>query len=108
MGSRGELEASMGSDRMTVYDFITRKREEIIIKDAVLDESIAAGHGGGDAGIMRAFCQLLAGTYNGNSVGDVTVSVDNHLTAFAAEESRLTDHVIFMDEYKNKIHCNLT
>ena len=103
MGSRGELQASMGSDRITVYDFITRKREEIIIKDAILDESITAGHGGGDAGIMRAFCQLLAGTYNGNSVGDITVSVDNHLTTFAAEESRLTDRVIFMDEYKRKL-----
>ena len=107
MGSKGELEANMGSDRIIVYDFITRKREEIAIKDAVLDESIASGHGGGDAGIMRAFCQLLSGTYTGNSVANITTSIENHLATFAAEESRLTDKVIFMDEYRNKIHQNI-
>ena len=104
MGSKGELEARMGSDRITVYDFITRKREEIMIKDAVLDETIAGGHGGGDTGIIRAFCQLLMGTYKGNSFADITTSIENHLATFAAEESRLTDQVVFMDEYKNKIH----
>ena len=104
MGSKGELEARMGSDRITVYDFITRKWEEIMIKDAVLDESIASGHGGGDAGIIQAFCQLLAGNYKGKSVANITTSIENHLATFAAEESRLKDKVIFMDEYRDKIY----
>ena len=104
MGSKGELEARMGSDRISLYDFITRKWEEIIIKNAVLDETINGGHGGGDAGIIRAFCQLLMGTYKGSSFANITTSIENHLATFAAEESRLTDKVIFMDEYRNKIH----
>ena len=45
----------------------------------------------------------MAGTYNGRSYANVTTSVENHLATFAAEESRLTDKVVFMDEYRNSI-----
>ncbi len=103
MGTKGELDARMGSETITVYDFATRTREEIKIADAILDESIASGHGGGDLGIIRALCQSFSGNYKGNSIADITTSIDNHLTAFAAEESRLTDKVILLDEYKAKL-----
>ena len=100
MGTKGELEGRMGEDFITVFDFLTRDREKIFIKDAILDETIASGHGGGDVGIVRAFCKIMSGTYTGNALADITTSVDNHLTTFAAEESRLTDTVVFMDKYK--------
>lgn len=103
MGTKGELEGRMDQDYITLYDFETRKHEQLSIRDFVADENITGGHGGGDLGTIRAFCQLMTGTYTGNSVADITTSVDNHLIAFAAEESRLTDKVIFMDEYKNDI-----
>lgn len=104
MGTKGELEGHMDQDHITVYNFTTRKSEQISIKDSVADESIAGGHGGGDAGIVRAFCQLMTGTYAGRAFADVTTSVDNHLTTFAAEESRLTDKVVFMDDYRNEFY----
>ena len=103
MGTKGEIDARMGSETVSVYDFVTRKRDEIKISDAILDESIASGHGGGDIGIICALCQSFCGAYHGKSIADVATSIDNHLTAFAAEESRLTDRVILMEEYKKNI-----
>lgn len=103
MGTKGELEARMDQDTVTVFDFQTRRTEQFSIKDFVADESITGGHGGGDAGIVRAFCQYLSGNYNGEAVASITDSVYSHLVTFAAEESRLTDNVIFMDKYKNQI-----
>ena len=103
MGTKGELEGNMGDDHITVFNFSTRKSEQVSITDSVADESIAGGHGGGDAGIIYAFCKLMAGTYNGKAYANVTTSVENHLATFAAEEYRLTDKVVFMDEYRNSI-----
>lgn len=100
MGTKGELEGIMGEDYITVYDSLTRKYGQISIKDNVADESIAGGHGGGDAGIVRALCQMMTGRYTGNNIADITTSVENHLATFAAEESRLTDKVISMDGYR--------
>ena len=101
MGTEGELEGRMGNDQITVFNFITRKTEQISIKDSVADESIEGGHGGGDAGIVRALCQIMLGTYTGCAYADITTSVDNHLYTFAAERSRLTEAVVDMKEYKS-------
>ncbi len=99
MGTGGELRAEMKSDHITLFDFATRTEQRICISEAVTDESIRGGHGGGDRGIIRSFCQLLTGDYHGNSVTDIATSVENHLVAFAAEESRLQGCVISMQEY---------
>ena len=103
MGTKGEINAEMSSDHITLFDFDTRKTERIFIAEAIRDEEISGGHGGGDRGIIRSFCQFLIGEYKGNSITDVTTSVNNHLTAFAAEESRLTNSVINMNEYKAEL-----
>ena len=108
MGTKGELEGQMDSDHVVLYDFATCRHETISIHDAVLDESIVSGHGGGDTGIIRAFCQMLAGTYTGNAISDITTSVENHLVAFAAEESRLRSKEIRIQEYKEQIGRALT
>ena len=104
MGTKGELYGEMANGYVSVFDFATRNHEKIDIADAILDESISGGHGGGDRGIIRAFCQLLSGTYTGNSITDITTSIENHLVAFAAEESRCKGNVIEMHDYKNIIH----
>ena len=103
MGTKGEISAEMKSDRVTLFDFATRTFEDIVIADAIRDEEISGGHGGGDRGIMCAFCQLLAGTYTGNSITDIGTSIDNHLTAFAAEEARLCGTVVDLKEYKARM-----
>ena len=100
MGTHGELEAQMGQDTVSLYNFITRKRETYSISGFVADESIEGGHGGGDAGIIRAFCQLLTGKYKGCAIADISESIENHIVTFAAEESRLNGTVVDMDEYR--------
>jgi hypothetical protein len=66
------------------------------------DESITGGHGGGDDGIVNDLYDYLTGTYNGNSVANIGVSVANHLIGFAAEEARHTDTVVDVDAYFEK------
>lgn len=99
MGTKGELEGDMSQKTIKLYRFDTMETEEIPIDNAVTDETIFGGHGGGDAGIVRAFCQFMLGTYKGNSITDITTSVENHLATFAAEDARLSGSVITMKDY---------
>ena len=107
MGTKGEIVAEMRKSYISFYDFQTRKTEEISISDAVLDEHISGGHGGGDRGIIRSFCQFLSGNYNGNSITDVSTSIGNHLVSFAAERSRVEGKVIEMSDYIDSIKKNI-
>ncbi len=97
MGTRGELHGSMsGNSPITIFDFETRQTREIPM---VALDGIGGGHGGGDAGIVHSLYEYLVGTYAGHSVSDIAISVDNHLIAFAAEESRRSMTVVDMDDY---------
>jgi hypothetical protein len=51
---------------------------------------------------MRSFCQYLCGTYTGNSVTEITTSIENHLVTFAAERSRHEGSVVTIEEYINE------
>jgi len=99
MGTKGEITAQMSDPFVSLFDFKTRKTIKINIADAVKDESIQGLHGGGDRGIIKTFCQYIAGNYKGNSVSDIETSVENHLVAFMAEESRVNGTIINMDHY---------
>ena len=99
MGTRGEATAYMNGDKIHFFDFLTRTAREIPILNPELDETIFGGHGGGDKGIVDAFVALMDGSYCGNTLSDIEVCCENHLTAFAAEESRLSGRVIDMKEY---------
>ncbi len=106
MGTKGEVNAEMSDDHITLFDFITRKEEKIPVLNAVLDETIKGGHGGGDQGIIKAFCELLLDKYEGKSISTVTTSIENHLASFAAEKSRVEGTVIDMNEYAEEIRRN--
>ena len=93
MGTEGEMFSTMDSDTITLYDFKTRTTEQIPIRDMLKGNTIAEGHGGGDAGIMNAFYDMLCGVECGN-LSDIEISVRNHMIAFAAEESRLTGEAV--------------
>lgn len=99
-GTKGELFAYASSPSIHVFTFADRRSQEIPVMET--DESITGGHGGGDDGIVNDLYDYLTGTYNGNSVANIGVSVANHLIGFAAEEARHTDTVVDVDAYFEK------
>lgn len=103
MGTDGEIRASMGSDTFTVSDFDTEETETLKINDMVVDESIASGHGGGDAGIMLALHDLVAYGKTSESVSDIRTSYENHIIAFAAESSRKNGTVVDVTDYAKNV-----
>ncbi len=64
------------------------------------DVDQSSGHGGGDAGLMHHIVQVMRGeTPPLTSARD---SLESHLMAFAAEESRLEKITINMDQFEQK------
>ncbi|NLN69890.1 MAG: Gfo/Idh/MocA family oxidoreductase [Chloroflexi bacterium] len=58
----------------------------------------ASGHGGGDAGIMRAFVQTLRG--QSPPLTRAEDALESHLLAFAAEAARLDAVAVDMDAFR--------
>lgn len=98
-GTRGELTASMGDATIRLFNLETRKVEQIAIADCVLNDTIVGGHGGGDEGIVSTFRRQLDGETD-VSLADISVSVSNHMIAFAAEQSRLTGQVVDVEAFE--------
>ena len=86
-----------GRYQLTIRYHLTGEEEDvpIIAKDA-------SGHGGGDFGIMHSFVNALRGVPD-DSVTTARESLESHLLAFAAEESRLLHSTINMDEYRARV-----
>ena len=103
MGTKGEIIGNMSDEYVTLFDFMTRETEQVMISGAVQDETINGGPGGGDGGIVRSFVQFVAGEYEGKSITDIDTSIESHLIAFAAEEARLSGKTIDIREFKEKI-----
>ncbi len=99
MGTKGEVYATMKDKTITLYEFETGKKTAVPIVDAITNQEITGGHGGGDRGIMRALSEFLTGTYKGNGLTNISTSVANHLTVFAAEQARREGRVVTVDEY---------
>ena len=84
-GTYGQIDLDELSNTITVGVF--SKPKEIIDIGNLLD--LEDGHGGGDAGIIKELYQNLISTKPGSTT--LQESVESHLMAFAAEESRLKD-----------------
>lgn len=102
MGTKGELTANMEEEYIEFYNFKTNKTEVLMTADEDFDDSIAGGHGGGDAGIMMDLYEYFANNNPSNSISDIGVSCRNHLISFAAEEARVHNTIIDMQEYENR------
>ena len=108
MGTKGEL-ISTDSRKIDLLEFSDedpasetygyRKHQILDTSEVAGDQTIAGGHGGGDAGIIKDLYLLLAEGKSTPSITSIRTSVNNHLTVFAAEKSRATDTVVYMDDY---------
>ena len=108
MGTEGSLHGKMKEPYFTYFSFKTGETTQIPVVDpAKSGEHFGGGHGGGDQGIMSAFFARMLGTYRGKSISTLRQSVENHLMAFAAEESRLAGTVVTMTEYCDKLNEKL-
>ena len=96
-GTKGELYANMTDEEITLYTFEDKKYSKI--QSISLEESIMAGHGGGDTGIINELYEYLNGDYKGFCAADIDISVKNHLIGFAAEKSRHNDTVESVDKF---------
>jgi hypothetical protein len=100
-GTKASLRGHGGRGVLMLCDFRTMSDRTIPISGG------EGGHGGGDYGLMSAFVKALGGegAVLHTSARD---SLESHMMAFAAEESRLDGgKAIDMDEYRARIEAEV-
>jgi predicted dehydrogenase len=99
MGTKGEIRASMEKQEIELIRFGSGKPELIRLNET----EEFAGHGGGDAGLIRDFVRLVreGGALSGLTSADK--SVQSHLMAFAAEQSRVQGRVVELREFAEAV-----
>lgn len=95
MGSKGEIRAIDTTNEIEVQLFGENKKLVINPKE------IGGGHGGGDTGIMEDFIASIL-SKDGKALTTASVSVQSHMMSFAAEESRLNNKIVLMEDYYNQ------
>ena len=86
MGSMGYIEGDM--DRLEIHDF--RSSERTVLETTVLDvdQYAGSGHGGGDWRLAANWAEAVAKQDASLLSSTVDVSIESHIMAFAAEQSR--------------------
>jgi len=97
MGTTGEIRGHLEKNELEIYDFNSEGIETIKAVET------SGGHSGGDEGIMREFVSRIRGNGKKKSSTADDISVQSHLMAFAAEESRLTGKVIDMEKFTKTV-----
>ena len=90
MGTMGEARGN--GKEIEVINFRNNTKETIIVGEG--GNTIATGHGGGDHGLLNAFIKAVKNNDTGFVSSTLEVSLESHLMAFGAEESRLTGKII--------------
>jgi predicted dehydrogenase len=100
-GMRATLLANEARNEIQIVDHSTGQQRFAEIPPA------HGGHGGGDAGLIRAFVGALRGLRQ-DVLTSARESVESHMLAFAAEEARLTGSTVEMAAYRERIEQQLT
>ncbi len=116
MGTKGDL---ISTDFNTIEVNLFRdtdpnsetygRPKKMFVKTDVIDQSIVGGHGGGDGGLIEDAWKLFLKGEQTISVPSIRTSTENHLTVFAAEESRknggqVVDVKEYFKQFLNKKH----
>ena len=90
MGALGQITGDVEENEIQVVSFATGNKTVYRLN------TDAAGHSGGDAGFMRDVVRQMQtdGAYAGRT--NIAQSIESHLIALAAEESRVTGKTIWM------------
>lgn len=92
-GTKGTIETD-DSSTIRVFDFLSGKTETIDTNASAA--SMAGGHGGGDGGLLDAFCTAILENRPELIVSGLDATLESHLVTFAAEESRRTGKTVNM------------
>lgn len=95
MGTLGEIEADMDDAIIRCWRF--GEDQPTIIDVHTLTDDLSV-HGGGDARLMDDLYELLSGGTPSSSLNTIEDSVESHLVAMRAEESRITGKQISLNE----------
>lgn len=96
-GTRATLRAAFTteSSKVEIHDHLTDTKQRVKVPS-----SDGTGHGGGDFGVVVSFVRAMRGETE--ALTNARTSLESHLMAFAAEESRHNNTVIDMAEYRRK------
>ncbi len=96
MGTKGQIRASLGDNSPIKIFSFSNGFEEI---ESTGSNSITAGHGGGDTGIVKTLYDYIIGDYNGVCIPTIEESCYNHLITFAAEQARNENSIVDVENY---------
>ncbi len=89
MGTLGDAVGDMNT--LTITDFRTNQKQ---VWDARQAAKIESGHGGGDYGLMHDFIRAVTQQNPALLTSTIEASMESHLMAFKAEESRLSGKTV--------------
>ncbi len=96
-GTRATLRGTFSgeSSKIEIHDHLTDIKERVKIP-----ATDGTGHGGGDFGIVASFVRAMRGETE--ALTNARASLESHLMAFAAEESRQNNIVIDMAKFRRQ------
>ncbi|MCT4619091.1 MAG: Gfo/Idh/MocA family oxidoreductase [Marinisporobacter sp.] len=97
MGTKGEIRAVDSKNEIQVELFDTNEIKVINPK------KVSGFHGGADKLIMKDFISSILSNKT-ETLTSASVSVQSHMMAFAAEESRLNNRIVELKEYYNQFY----
>jgi len=92
MGALGDIVGDM--ETFTHTDFLTRKSTTWDVKVNDVKDYEASGHGGGDWALASDWVKAVKAQDPKLLTSTIEASIESHLMAFAAEESRLNNQVV--------------
>ncbi|RED61901.1 Gfo/Idh/MocA family protein [Cohnella phaseoli] len=95
MGTKGEIRGAMEKNEIEILHFGSGKTERIVFED----RGGHVGHGGGDWGLMRDFLRLVQADGGQQGLTSADRSVQSHMIAFAAEQSRVAGKTLELAEF---------
>ena len=106
MGTKGDIVGDMGSNIITLGIF-GKGTEEIDVRNLTTDFS---GHGGGDSRMVHDLLDLVRGKITPEThpgITSIDKSIESHIVAMAAEESRVHGgKLIDIDDYMKILDLN--
>ncbi len=101
MCEHGEIRGSEYDNRIEIIPFVSTGEGETNARTVFPDQT-SGGHNGGDDGLMRDFLALLQ-SKSGSAATSIARSVESHLIACAAEDSRVSNKTVDMEKYRREL-----